>query len=292
MKKIMDYMQASEKKMVAPIGSWYSDLQFLTMGHLVISKALGFELEQATPILTVVKEGQLKTEEELDKLIEAHSFDFSPMKDELEYFHQLRKWHPDKLVGGGCFGPLTVVSGILGAENMLRWIVKKPAMVEKFVAYVTEYLIEVAKRELEEQMDFFWIAEPVASLLAPKKFWQFSGKYLKLIFEAGEVPGILHVCGQTLKHTPYMVDTGAEVLSIDYCTDLGECIRMVPKDVVIMGNVSPALLQLGTKEEVEQEVQKILDASRGFDNFILSTGCVLMEDTPDTNVQVLYDMGK
>ena len=101
---------------------------------------------------------------------------------------------------------------------------------------------------------------------------------------------MLHVCGPTLKHTELMVETGAEVLSIDYCTDIGKCIRMVPEHVIIMGNVSPNTLRRGTKEEVEEEVQAILDAVEGFPNFVMSTGCSTMGGTPDENVQILFDM--
>ena len=73
---------------------------------------------------------------------------------------------------------------------------------------------------------------------------------VKDIFDVAKVPGFLHVCGQTIKHTDYMVKTGAQVLSIDYMTDIKKCLEMVPEDVVIMGNVSPILLKMGTLEEL------------------------------------------
>lgn len=257
-----------------------------------MSEALGFELEQATPVLTIVKENQITTDEQLDKLIKAHEFDYSGFENEYAYLKQILEANSESLCGGGCFGPLTVVSGIVGAERLLKMIVKNPEFVERFVAYVTEYMVELAKRETEIGQEFFWIAEPLASLLAPKRFWRFSGQYLKKIYDAAGVPGFLHVCGKTTQHTPYMVQTGAEVLSIDYCTDIGECIRMVDENIVIMGNVSPALLRLGTKEEVEEEVKAILAACEGFPNFVLSTGCSIMGGTPDENMQVMFDLCK
>ncbi len=241
-------------------------------------------------MLTVVKPGQLKTKEELDELIDRRQFDYGCFEQEISYLRQMKEENPDGMNGGGCFGPLTVVSGILGAENMLRFLVKDPEMVERFVSYVADYMVELAKKETEAGEDFFWIAEPLASLLSPKNFWKFSGQYLKKIFDASQVPGFLHVCGKTIKHTEYMVRTGAEVLSIDYCTDIGECIRMVDERVVIMGNVSPNTLRLGTKQEVEEEVKGILAVCEGFPNFILSTGCSIMGETPDENMQVMFDL--
>lgn len=289
---IIDYIKQFDHTLVSPIWGGEKAFDFLCYGHLDMSAALGFELEQATPVLTIVKENQLTTEEQLNKLIEAHEFDYSGFENEIHYLRQMKAEHSDRLCGGGCFGPLTVVSGILGAERLLKMIVKKPEFVERFVDYVTDYMVELAKRETEADQDFFWIAEPLASLLAPKRFWKFSGQYLKKIYDVAGVPGFLHVCGKTTQHTPYMVQTGAEVLSIDYCTDIGECIRMVDENVVIMGNVNPSNLRLGTKEEVEEEVRTILAACEGFPNFVLSTGCSIMGGTPDENMQVLFDLCK
>lgn len=292
MKHIIDYIKQFDHRLVSPIWGGEKAFHFLCFGHLDMSRALGFDLQQVTPSLTIVREGQLVSKEQLDRLIEEHRFEYSCFDGEIEALRGMKQENPDRLCGGGCFGPLTVVSGILGAERMLKMIVKDPEFVERFVAYVTEYMVELAEREAEEGQDFFWIAEPLASLLAPKRFWRFSGQYLQKIFQASDMPGFLHVCGKTIRHTPYMVQTGAEVLSIDYCTDIGECIRMVDEHVVIMGNVNPSTLRFGTNQEVEEEVKAILTACEGFPNFVLSTGCSIMGETPDENMQIMFELCK
>lgn len=193
-------------------------------------------------------------------------------------------------MGGGCFGPLTIVSGILGAQRMLSLTVKNPRLIMKFVEQVTEYLIELTKAEEKEGAQFIWIAEPLASLLAPERFWEFSGIYLQKLFLSLRVPGFLHVCGRTLYHTDYLIKTGAEVLSIDSVTDIGQCIRLVNQDTIIMGNVSPAILRDGTSEESAEEVKKILNECRNYKNFVLSTGCSIMEGTPEESINQLFEI--
>ncbi len=106
-------------------------------------------------------------------------------------------------------------------------------------------------------MDFFWIAEPFASLLSPACFWEFSGKYLKEIYRSIESPGFLHVCGKTTKHTGHMVATTAQVLSIDFMTPIDECLKMVPEDVVIMGNLDPSILRYDSLEDIRRECLRI-----------------------------------
>ena len=113
MKKIIDYIRKFNHRLVSPIWEGNAAVRFLCMGHLDIAHALGFELEQVTPVLKIVKEGQLKDKAQLDQLIQNHQFNFEQLKDEIQRLYYLREKFPDSLHGGGCFGPLTVVSDIL-----------------------------------------------------------------------------------------------------------------------------------------------------------------------------------
>lgn len=89
-----------------------------------------------------------------------------------------------------------------------------------------------------------------------------------------------------------MIHTGAKVLSIDSCTDIGECIHMAGNDIVIMGNVNPSTLKFGTEEDVKKEIETIFNACQGANNFVLSTGCSIMEGTPRRNMQIMFDMAQ
>jgi uroporphyrinogen decarboxylase len=290
MQHVIDYLYQHDNRLISPIWDGDKAFPFLCLGHLEISQALRFETFQATTVLRQVKQHNIDTNIDLENWIKKNQFDYSYFQNEVTHLIEIKK--NALLCGGGCFGPLTVVSGILGADIMLKKIIKEPEFIHKFVDYVTGYLCQLAKMESEEMQDFFWIAEPLASLLSPKKFWEFSGQYLKRIFEAAKVPGFLHVCGNTLKHTHEMVQTGAEVLSIDYSTEISKCIRMVPENVIIMGNISPSTLCMGTKDEIEKETDQMLSACENLKNYIISTGCSLMENTPSGNIHTFLEYVK
>lgn len=286
---ISEYLNTREDTVVSPIWGGPMFFHFLCLGHLNASEALGFELERVSDTFSIVREGQVPDEKALERIIIERKWDTSCMEGEIAALRYCLSQFPDEMCGGGCFGPLTIVSGILGAENMLRLTAKNPEFVQKFLSYVTEFLVCLAKEERDAGAEFFWIAEPLASVISPRLFERFSGRYIKEIFEASSVPGILHVCGKTIKHTEHLIKTGAQVLSIDSCTDIGECLDIVPDDVVIMGNVSPNNLRFGTAEDVRNEIRCILKAVNGRKNFVLSTGCSVMPGTPDENVQILFE---
>ena len=286
-REIIDYIKSTNRRLISPIWPGEMEFHFLCLHHIDFSDALGFETYQATPVLRLVRENSIRDEAHLDEIIARRYFDYSYMDNEVESLKEMLRVNRTPS-GGGAFGPLTIASGIFGAERMLKLVARDPYFVRKFVDYITSFIVELAEREREAGGQFFWIAEPLASLLSPKRFWDFSGIYLERIFEAAGVPGFLHVCGQTIRHTDNMVRTGAQVLSIDYMTDIGECIRMVPDNIAIMGNVSPITLAEGTVEEVRDTCISILDACRGFDNFIMGTGCSMIPGTPEENMAEMF----
>lgn len=285
---IIDYLYQYEKRIVSPICERKKHFDFLCLGYLEIAESLGFSTYQATPKLRMVEENTIVTDEDLEFWISSYSFDYSYFRKEVEKLIEM-KANNLALTGGGCFGPLTVASSILGTERLLKYIVKKPNLVKKFVDIITKHIIELAKLE-REKIDFFWVAEPIASLLPPKRFWEFSGVYLKNIFDSALVPGILHVCGKTLYHTKYLAMTGAEVLSIDYLTDMLSCLRMVDEKTVIMGNISPINLKEGTYEEIKAEILGLNEECKNYKNVIISTGCSVIEGTPEENFQGIFEI--
>jgi len=289
MDKIIDYLYTKEKRLISPIWHGEKAFAFLCLGHIDFAKALGFSSYLVRDSLEKIQEDAVANEAHLDKIIETGFFDYSYFQKEIEALLENKKLSPNPF-GGGCFGPLTVAANLLGAERTITLTRRHPEFLKKTVAFINGYMLELAQLEEKNGADFFWIAEPLASLLSPKMFWQFSGQYLQQIYRSLSIPGFLHVCGKTLKHTPYMIATGAQVLSIDYVTDIAKNIRMVPEEVIIMGNIDPVMLKYGTKEEITEAVLQVNEACQNFKNFILSSGCAIPEEAPEENVRLLFDI--
>ncbi|ACA56306.1 methylcobamide--CoM methyltransferase [Clostridium botulinum] len=290
-KRIIDYLYKFEKRLICPIGEYEKDFDFLCLGDVAFARALGFETFNVRNTLEKVVEGQILTEDDLVQVKEKKYFDYSYFDRELKQLKDAKK-NNDKLFGGGCFGPLTIASDIIGIAECTKMCIKNPKLLKGIVKYINNYIIELAKKEESEGADFFWIAEPVASLFSPNAFEMFSGNFINEIYSNISIPGFLHVCGKTLKHTDKLVKTGAQVLSIDYVVDIRKTIRVVPEDIVIMGNVNPIMLLSGTKEEIAKEVNELNKDLRNYKNFILSSGCLIPQGTPSENVELMIKLTK
>lgn len=285
----LDILYEYDGWQTSPIVTDNMAFPFLTMGHIDFCEALGFETYQATKVLRQVVPGAIRDEAHLDEIIAERYFDYSYFDKELEELKKLLAG-PGIRRGGGVFGPLTIASDILGAENTLRLTVKNPEFVLKLVDYITGFIVELARLEVEHGAEYFWIAEPFPSVLSHRLFTKFSGQFLKRIYDSVDVPGWLHVCGPTLKHTKYIEETGAQVISIDYVTDIAKCIRMVNENTIIMGNINPSTLLLESDEVLNAEIISVLDSCKHYKNFIMSTGCSYMYGTDTERLQRLFKL--
>jgi len=290
MSKLMDHLLTYNRRPVYAIFGVENDFGFGCMDKVAIALDLGFSAAPSGIVHNVVPHPFHSVEE-----VEAFPWNISlnavHARAELEGFAQ---WagDPEFHRGGGCFGPLTVAACIVGVEECTRMVIKKPKVLHAILRRITDFMIQLAKEEEKLGAKSFWIAEPLASLLSPRMCMKFSSSYIKEIYDAIQVPGVLHVCGNTDAHTLALLASGAEALSIDWCTNLPECIALVPEDVVIMGNISPMLLWQGTQEEVRAQTELLLEQTKNYKNFVMATGCQVPHMAPRENVQLMIDIAK
>jgi uroporphyrinogen decarboxylase len=103
----------------------------------------------------------------------------------------------------------------------------------------------------------------------------------------------LHICGNITKLLPYVAQSGADVVDIDWMVDIEAASRICATSAVC-GNFDPVAVMLqGTSETVRQAVKRALDL--GGSRCFSMAGCDLPEETPRANLeahlQALRDYG-
>jgi uroporphyrinogen decarboxylase len=196
-------------------------------------------------------------------------------------------------------GILSCVGAITGVERMCRWIVKRPELVHRLCRIVTDFLVAIA----EYWVDTFGPEHmlpggggPTESnqIISPKQFEEFSLPYQKEIHEKLFALGVkhifLHVCGEQNLNLPLwaqipMGDPG--IVSVGHEVDLDTASRYFPNDI-ILGNVEPVVIQMGTPEEVYELSRICIEKGRKHRaGFILAPGCELPPKAPPYNVWMM-----
>ena len=262
---LLEYIKSKEKRLIAPLGG---NKDF---GNDIIYDCIHFN--EVCNILS--KKDYLK-----DDIVYRYINNFKSQKRE-----------SNALVGSGFFGPFTCAC-IFMDINKSKFILNNDSQyAHSIINSMTNFMIEYAKLIEDLGSDILWIAEPMSYLLPKEKFNEFSGNYIRKIFESTNIFGFLHICGDTTNIINYMVETKAQCISLDQNVSLVDTINKVPKDIVIMGNIDPIFVLNSNYEEIYNESIKLNFNLKNINNYIFSTGCILPNQTPNINIKALFDAG-
>jgi MtaA/CmuA family methyltransferase len=128
-------------------------------------------------------------------------------------------------------------------------------------------------------------------VVSPAIYREFAFPYEKQVVAhlkgKGRFIGI-HICGNVTSIFQDLVATGADLLDIDYKTDLHHVRNVCRKRPVIRGTLDPAgVLRFGSPRVVEEKCRQVIDLLGQTGNLILSGGCDIGPDTPPENLRTM-----
>jgi uroporphyrinogen decarboxylase len=196
-------------------------------------------------------------------------------------------------IGGYVSGPFTLAGLMMGANAIAMATIDTPEVVHATVNFCERVIIEYAKALQAAGATMICILDPTAMMLSPRAYWEFAGKCIQNIVRHLDTRTILHICGNTEHLAKLMCDTGVHALSLDSLVNLPKVASKVPKDVVLIGNVSPVETMLqGDRDRVRRNTTALMKSMHEYDNLIVSTGCDLPPETPLENIVEFVETAK
>lgn len=158
-----------------------------------------------------------------------------------------------------------------------------PSLMHTLLDRLADMTADYLALQVEAGVDAVQLFESVADMVSREQYEEFAHRYhTKIIAKLGRrVPTILFAKEQPA--IDLMVESGADVLSVGACVDLGEAQRLYGHRVAFQGNVDNRLLAQGTTDEIDSAVRDCLDAG-GRCGHILNLNHGLLKDTPVDNV--------
>jgi MtaA/CmuA family methyltransferase len=237
--------------------------------------------------------------EDLKKLKSPDPYTSQRMSDRLEAIRLFReKVGGEVPIMGWVEGALAQAADLRGISNIMTDLYDRPAWVQELLEQCVEVEIAFAKAQVEAGADIIGLGDAVASQVNPKMYRKFALPYEQRIFEAVREAGgysRLHICGNTSRIVADMVDSGADIVDIDWMVDIDRAAEAFADKVALLGNFDPVVVMLqGTPDEVYHAVTDCL--KRGGPRSISGAGCEIPDATPHENMhaqtQALRDYGK
>lgn len=199
----------------------------------------------------------------------------------------------DRPVFAGVIGPYSLAGRLLDVSEAMILCYEEPEMVHLVMEKTSQFLINYINAYKAVGANGVLMAEPLTGLLSPALEEEFSTPYVKKIIDAVQTDDFAvfyHNCGNNVVQMAQSLSScGAMGFHFGNAIDMAEILPLMPKDVLVMGNVAPAQeLRNGTPESVRKATLEVMEKCGGYPNFVISTGCDVPPMSPWENIDAFF----
>ncbi len=198
----------------------------------------------------------------------------------------------DRPVFAGCIGPYSLAGRLYDMSEIMLLIYINPEAAHSLLKKCSDFILRYCMALKATGVNGVVMAEPAAGLLSDEDCTQYSSVFIKEIVEKVQddhFTVILHNCGNTGHCTRAMVATGAAAYHFGNKINMVEALKEVPADALAMGNLDPvSLFKAAAPEEMKKATLDLLEATRSYPNFVLSSGCDTPPHTPAENIDAFF----
>ncbi len=192
--------------------------------------------------------------------------------------------------------PFEQLSGGRSVKDFMLDLYRMPDKVQAVLDVVMEERMQETRQVVRAVGPYgyqvgSWRTAP--EFLAPKLWDRFAWPYLKrlaeIVVEEGGVP-ILHLDANWDREIECLLELPKAkcILTFDGKTDIFRAKRILEGHMCLMGDVPPALLTLGTADQVRAYCRRLL-SELGPSGYIMGQGCAVPPDAKFENVKALVD---
>ncbi|MBN2040797.1 MAG: uroporphyrinogen decarboxylase family protein [Spirochaetes bacterium] len=197
----------------------------------------------------------------------------------------------DRPVFAECIGPYSLAGRLMNVNDIMLLCYEEPEMVHKVIRKTTDFIIAYVNGLKNAGADGVILAEPLAGLLSPDLMKNFSTEYVREIVDTLQDKHFLfiyHNCGSAVsKLVDEIGDTGCFAYHFGESVDMIDMLERLPRNYLIMGNISPAhVFNTNSTEYVRLETLKLLRACSKYNNFVISSGCDIPPNVDLDNVDM------
>ncbi|MDK2896948.1 MAG: uroporphyrinogen decarboxylase [Candidatus Atribacteria bacterium] len=268
------------------------DAMFFLMDLSVEASALGLPVRFPLDETPSVEHHPVEKVEDLDQFRNIDILGDGRVLVYLETLRHMKKAFPCP-VGVFTIGPLTLAGLLMGASELALKSILDPKLFQEVLQFSHRVILRYMEALYREGADMIMVLEPTAVIFGPNQFRNdLSPYYRQLVGLFHEAEIILHICGNTTPLLKEMEDSTVAGLSLDSVVDMAQAAQILKPTTMLIGNVSPIDMLSEKPEVIYQETFDLLEATKDFPLFVLSTGCDLPQDVPMENIEAFFQAGR
>lgn len=192
--------------------------------------------------------------------------------------------------------PFAEACSVCGVSEFMLMLVDDPVCAHRLLEHLTRLVIAFALAQVEAGADMIGAGDAAASLVSTKMYADFALPYEQRVCQAIHDAGSLvklHVCGNTTHLLETMVTCGADLFNIDHMVPLDRArVVYASHGKCFKGNLDPVVDVLyATPEHCREQAHRCIALAEST-GYMLSAGCEIPAETPDTVFRAFCDAPK
>jgi uroporphyrinogen decarboxylase len=184
-------------------------------------------------------------------------------------------------------------SGSRSFSSLKRMLYREPALLRELLEVLTEMTVAYLNAQIEAGAEAVQLFDTWAGLLAPDEYrsWVLpTHQAIARRLDRARAPLILYV-NDSAHVVESMLESGADVLSLDWRCELGAAARLVGRRASLQGNLDPCALA-APRDEIFARVRRMAEDARPARGYVLNLGHGCLPDTPVEGVRAFVEAAK
>lgn len=256
------------------------------------SESFGYIVErQEGTLMPIVTEAPFDSPEDIDIPSDfLNTGQFPHIEKAAKILHER---YDDKNVPiiGEITGAFTILTDLVDLGKVIKMLNSDYIEIDDALEDINKLLVEEVKFYHEIGVDCIVVNDPssTSGIVKPNLFADLIQPYLIELKDAMDVPGVLHICGDTNSNLENMLSCGYEGLSISQEVDISYAKQIkenIGSNSVICGNIAIGeTLLMGGVDKIKKETKECLDKKVD----ILGPSCNIAYETPLNNIRAMVD---
>jgi len=215
----------------------------------------------------------------------------------LEALRQVRAaLDPKKALIGFVGAPFTLAAYMVeggGSKDFMQlkgMMHRDPAAFSDLLAKLADTIAPYLAAQIDAGANAVQLFDTWAGQLAPEDFAKFALPAARSVIERVRREGVpvIYFVNGAAPYLDVLRSSKADVLGIDFRVDLSQAIERLGRDVVVQGNLDPAVL-LGPAAQIEARAAAIVEKGKAAKGHIFNLGHGINKDTDPQAMSVLVD---
>lgn len=291
--------QAIANSFIKSVEKYHYDGIFVDLDTVTLAGACGVRIDFPIDYPARSHDGILNSLSDVSSLRKINISDYRYVRNWCEGVKLLKEhFNNDVLIRGNCDqAPFSLATMLRGTENFMMDLCLEPKeKILELLEYCTDITCQMISLMKEAGADMVSNGDSPAgpSMLSPEMYIDFAFPYEKRVVNYAHklnLPYALHICGNTDLIIDKMIETNADLLELDYKTNIRNAESLMRDKTVFVGNIDPSgIIALGTAQQVKEKVKELLNIFEENPRFILNAGCAIPADTPEENIFAMMKM--